>query len=187
MTLELIAPDGLTVVATGTPELVPGVNAENVSLAILDFSIAQSGSYTVRVGAEGDTEYHLFVTDESIVDLEPNNSLTDPIRSLNAVTGAHGYVALANGPFSASDPVGDATGADASLPDIASIRGEIVGNGLHLIRCISAKHPGRERLVLVYRIGSRSRFCHWKAVLTEHHRTAWSARRGVGCRTADLD
>ena len=133
MTLELIAPDGHTIVATGSPELGPGVAAEDISLAILDFTVAEAGQYGIRVGADGDTEYHLLVAEQSIVDLEPNNSLTDPIRSLNNVTGAHGYVASTNGAITANDPPGDADGGDGTLPDIANIAAEIVADQLNLV------------------------------------------------------
>ncbi len=132
LSLELIAPDGETVVATGSRRLTDGVDAENISVGILGITATEDGVYSLRVSADRDLQYHLVVAEQSLLDIEPNNDLTDPLPSLNGLTGVLGYVQAAAGPTTTDDPQGDVTGNAGVLPDIASISAEVAGNSLSL-------------------------------------------------------
>jgi len=90
-TLELIAPDGTTVLATGMIDPL-GVTAENYDLAILDFVIPADGVYTVRVRAKLSADYTLTVASNLALDSEQNDSIATPIRSLDDVSGALGFL-----------------------------------------------------------------------------------------------
>ena len=132
LSIELIAPDGEMVVATGSRQLTDGVDAENISAGILGITANEDGVYSLRVSADRDLQYHLVVAEQSLLDIEPNNDLTDPLPNLNGLTGVHGYVRAAAGPTTTDDPQGDATGSAGVLPDIASINAEVVDNSLSL-------------------------------------------------------
>jgi subtilisin family serine protease len=89
--LQLIAPDGHTVVATGSSQPL-GVDAENYDVGILGVTVPVGGVYTVRLrtGAAGD--YSIVVHTASLFDSEPNTQTSDPLRNLNPVDGAAGYL-----------------------------------------------------------------------------------------------
>ncbi len=83
-TLELLAPDGTTVLATGTPV------ADNFDLGILDFVVPGDGVYTVRVTSGQAGDYGIVVTDPLVFDTEPNSA--PPLRSLDNIDRALGYL-----------------------------------------------------------------------------------------------
>ncbi len=89
--LELLDTDGVTVLETGVPNPL-GVPAENYDLAILDFIVPADGLYTLRFTSTVEGDYGIVVTDPLIFDSEPNYELTDPLRSLDGVNAAIGYL-----------------------------------------------------------------------------------------------
>ena len=94
-TLELLAPDGSTVLATAVADPVqPGVPAKNYELGILDFIVPQDGVYTLRLTSSRTAgDYAIVVTEGRTFDTEPNDdALTDPLRGLDGTGGALGYV-----------------------------------------------------------------------------------------------
>ena len=93
-TLELLAPDGTTVLATGTATPVGGINATNLDLAIFDFEVPANGIYTARVTAAfDDVAYTLLVTNGITFDAEPNNDrINDALRSLTPNNAAQGHL-----------------------------------------------------------------------------------------------
>ena len=132
MSLELIGPDGTTVVATGVSDLAPETSAENLDLGIFDFVPAEAGDYTVRVTSGSDIFYHLYVTQGVLAEVEPNNELTDPIRSLDDVTGVYGFLPTGGGTSSADDAEGDAIAGTGVAPDLATVSGTVQGDVLIL-------------------------------------------------------
>ena len=93
-TLELLAPNGTTVLATGTATPVGGVNATNLDLAIFDFEVPAAGVYTARVTAAfDDVAYTVVVTYGVTFDTEPNNDRNnDSLRSITPNEVALGYL-----------------------------------------------------------------------------------------------
>lgn len=89
--IELIAPDGTTVLATGTTDPL-GEEAANYDLGILDFVLPAGGVYTVRVRAKLTAEYSITVTSDLAFDSESNDSVATPTRSLDDVSGALGFL-----------------------------------------------------------------------------------------------
>lgn len=90
-TLELLAPDGATVLAVGSSS-PGGLPATNQDLAIHDFVVPADGVYTLRVKSTLSAEYVLVVTDGLAFDTEPNDSLQHALRSLSDVDGAIGFL-----------------------------------------------------------------------------------------------
>ncbi len=130
--LELIGPDGTTVVASGSPELAPDSPAQNLDLGILGFSPAEAGVYSVRVTSGSDIQYQLVVTRDTLFEVEPNDELTDAIRSLDEVQGVYGFLSTGGGTSTASDPEGDIFGTGGPAPDIAAVSGATEGGVLVL-------------------------------------------------------
>lgn len=93
-TLELLAPDGTTVLAVGTATPVGGVNAANLDLAIFDFEVPTTGIYTARVTAAfDDVAYTLLVGYGLTFDSEPNNDrASDALRTIAANETGLGYL-----------------------------------------------------------------------------------------------
>jgi hypothetical protein len=89
-TLELLAPDGITVLATGTS------GAGNFDVGILGFVVPTDGTYTVRVSSAVPGNYGIVITDPLVFEREPNDPMDAPLRSLNDVDGALGMVSPAN-------------------------------------------------------------------------------------------
>lgn len=90
-TLELIAPDGSTVLATGQIEPL-GVDASNYDQAILGFNVPADGIYSLRVTSKLAAEYTLTVTGDLRFDSEPNDSIASPLRSLDETSHALGML-----------------------------------------------------------------------------------------------
>lgn len=86
VTLELLDLDGTTVLATGV------AGPDNFDLGILDFAIPTAGTYTIRVSSDAPGEYGIVVTDDLVFDTEPNGNIADPLRSLDPVDGALGFL-----------------------------------------------------------------------------------------------
>ena len=84
-TLELLGTDGTTVVATALPDSL-GVSSQNFDLGILDFMPSVTGTYTVRLTSSISGDYGLHVSDGTTFEAEPNNSDSDPLRSLSVGT-----------------------------------------------------------------------------------------------------
>ncbi len=97
--LQLLGTDGTTVLATGVPNPVAsGTTVTNYNLGILDFLVPTDGVYTVRLtSTTTQGSYAIVVADSLLFDSEPNNLLTNPLRTLAVGRPALGYV-------SASDP-----------------------------------------------------------------------------------
>lgn len=100
--VDLLDVDGVTVLATATP--IPlGVDAQNYDLAILDWIVPANGVYTIRVRTAVTGEYGLVITDPLIFDTElndvPDDPIDQPLRSLNGVDSAVGYLETAFAPL----------------------------------------------------------------------------------------
>jgi hypothetical protein len=107
-TLELLAPDGETVLATAAP------GADNFDQGILGFTVPTGGTYTLRFTTSETGKYAIVVTDSILFEKEPNSTTPLPLRSLNVIDSALGYLA----------------GSDSSRVDTYSISlaaGETVG------------------------------------------------------------
>jgi hypothetical protein len=91
--LELIDRDGTTVLAEGVSDPVqPGTDAVNHDLSILGFVVPADGLYTLRATSTRSAEYAIVVTESLTLDTEPNDSDTDPLRSLNTTGAALGFL-----------------------------------------------------------------------------------------------
>ncbi|MEZ6059115.1 MAG: FG-GAP-like repeat-containing protein [Planctomycetaceae bacterium] len=97
-TLELIAPDGTTVLATGTATPVGGTSAINFDLGILSFEVPADGVYTARITAPfDDVAYTLLVSYGLTFDTEPNNDrVNDSLRTIVPNDSALGYLDAAS-------------------------------------------------------------------------------------------
>jgi subtilisin family serine protease len=96
--LQLIAPDGTTVLATGTANPL-GQPATNFDLGILAFEVPSDGIYTLRVTSSIATgQYGLVVTDSLVYEGEENDSAaTDALRSLDGVGIGIGHLTSGGG------------------------------------------------------------------------------------------
>ncbi|NQV35421.1 MAG: S8 family serine peptidase, partial [Phycisphaeraceae bacterium] len=92
--LELLGADGSTVIATAVLDPLGG-DAENYDLGILGFVIPVDGIYTIRFSSMTDGDYGMLVTDSLVFDTEPNDAVSDSLRSLDNTTVAMGHVGLA--------------------------------------------------------------------------------------------
>jgi hypothetical protein len=83
-TLELISPDGDTILATAVSDpLVTDTFAANFDLSILDYEVLEGGVYTLRLNSTTEGNYGLVVTDSAVFDTEFNDDPSeDPIRSV---------------------------------------------------------------------------------------------------------
>jgi hypothetical protein len=90
-TLELLAPDGATVLATGMPDPL-GVATTNYDRGILDFTVPAEGVYTLRVSSNVAGQYALVVTEGHALEHEPNDSAL-PLVDLTERSGSVGYIA----------------------------------------------------------------------------------------------
>ncbi len=91
--LELLAPDGTTVLATGsTQPLQSGVVASNLDVAIVNFVIPSAGKYMVRVSSEQAGEYGLVFAKSLTLDIEPNNLPTSTLRDVTNSRRTLGYL-----------------------------------------------------------------------------------------------
>ena len=92
--LELLDTDGSTVLATASTEPVQaGTTASNFDLGILDFTVPDDGIYTIRVTSTGvPGSYSVVVMDPLTFDSEPNDLITDPLRSLDITQNALGFL-----------------------------------------------------------------------------------------------
>jgi len=97
-TLQLIAPDGTTVLATGTTEpLQSGVNPINQDLAILGFVVPSNGIFSIRAStAISNGRYNLVVTNSVLIDTEPNSLATDTLRTISTSNSALGSLGAAD-------------------------------------------------------------------------------------------
>ncbi len=89
--LELLDVDGTAVLAAAVNDPM-GVAATNYDLAILDFDVPADGVYTLRLTSQVQGEYGIVVTEGLVFDSEPNDALGDPLRSLDEVREALGYL-----------------------------------------------------------------------------------------------
>jgi len=90
-TLELIAPDGSTVLATAVANPL-GSATRNVDLSILGYVVPQSGIYRLRLTSTTQGEYGIVVTRSAVFDTEANDVTGQVLRSLNEVNEAIGIV-----------------------------------------------------------------------------------------------
>ncbi|MBX3413494.1 MAG: S8 family serine peptidase [Pirellulales bacterium] len=89
--LQLIGPDGTTVVATATASPL-GSETRNTDLAIVDYLVTQPGVYRLRLTSGTQGEYGLVVTRAAVFETEANDVTGQPLRSLNDVNEALGIV-----------------------------------------------------------------------------------------------
>lgn len=108
--VELIGPDGQTVVATSSSSF-GGSDIANFDVGIFDHEVAQSGVYTVRVRSFEDGEYVVVVTEDDAFNTNTSASVD---RSLDAAGGAIGYVNSAL-PLGTTTFVIDATASTVTL------------------------------------------------------------------------
>jgi pre-peptidase len=90
-TLELIGPNGSTVLTTAVPDpLVDDTLVLNYDLGILDFVVPENGVYTVRLNSDIEGDYGIVVTDSAVFDTEFNDDPEDdPIRSITQSALGH--------------------------------------------------------------------------------------------------
>ncbi|MDA1055940.1 MAG: matrixin family metalloprotease, partial [Planctomycetota bacterium] len=92
-TLELLDADGTTVLATGKPEPVQGSAAvTNYDVGILGFIVPADGVYSLRLTSNVPGDYGIVITDSILFDTEPNDALSDPLRSLTNAGSGLGYL-----------------------------------------------------------------------------------------------
>ena len=90
--LQLIAPDGTTVLATGTNRPLATASVSNYDVGIIDFLVPADGVYTIRLTSTVTGDYGLVVTDPLTFDTEPNNDpAVDPLRDLTTTRVALGF------------------------------------------------------------------------------------------------
>ncbi|XZE52845.1 S8 family serine peptidase [Planctomycetaceae bacterium SH139] len=134
-TLELVNPSGV-VVATGTADPT-GFDATNFDLAITDFSVVDSGIYTLRVTNLTATGNYLLTVQPQLHETESNDATSDTLRPLAidqtaigwldaAASGGdpldHFEITLADGErilFTTSTPLDSASGLTANSLDPA--------------------------------------------------------------------
>lgn len=97
-TLELLSPDGTTVLASGTPTPLGAPAATNFDLAILDFPVPADGVYLIRATSNVEGDYSLLVTEDLTFDLEPNDQSTANLRELSTARSALGLLDAAQDP-----------------------------------------------------------------------------------------
>ena len=91
--LELYGTDPLTPLAVGSSAPL-GVPATSFGVGILDFVVAGGENYTIRVTHDVPGDYAVVVGENVALDAEPNDSASDPLRSLDPDRfQALGYVA----------------------------------------------------------------------------------------------
>ncbi|WP_165440692.1 Ig-like domain-containing protein [Rubripirellula amarantea] len=74
--LQIIGPDGTTVLASGVSDgLSAGVSTDH-DLAIFDFVVPADGVYYVRLSAALQSEYSITVAESVVVDTEPNDAVS---------------------------------------------------------------------------------------------------------------
>ena len=79
-TLELLATNGTTVLATGVTDPVQAAtDVTNYDQGILDFIVPSDGIYTVRLTSGQAGDYSIVISDPLSFDSEPNDSSTDPL------------------------------------------------------------------------------------------------------------
>lgn len=93
-TLELLAPNGTTVLATGSATH-SGVAITNFDQGVLGFVVPAGGVYTVRLTTTIEGHYLLAATESLSFDTEPNSAAVDPQRALAADRAGLGHVQLA--------------------------------------------------------------------------------------------
>ncbi len=114
--LQLIAPNGTTVLATGGVDPL-GADLGNYEQGVLGFTPATAGTYTVRVASPTEGGYSLVVTESLVFDSEPNDGVTGvTLRELTEQTPALGY--LGDGAFGGS---GELFAIDASAGDLVQL------------------------------------------------------------------
>ncbi len=89
-TLELLNPGG-TPVAVGSSTPL-GTAAPGIDLAILDYPVTAPGVYTVRLSSMTTARYAVVVTDDARLEVEPNNLLSNTLRSVQPNLGAIGFL-----------------------------------------------------------------------------------------------
>ena len=89
-TLELLNPGGVPVAVGSSMPL--GTNASGIDLAILDYPVTAPGVYTIRLTSMTAGRYAIVATDDVRFELEPNNSLSNTLRSVQPNLGAVGFL-----------------------------------------------------------------------------------------------
>jgi hypothetical protein len=131
-TLELIAPDGATVLATGTSAPL-GPPADGYASAILGFPLPSDGIYTLRAGTATAGDYTLLALGGAVFDSEPNLTAGQPQRSLDATGHALGFLARDPVPdvlYYSFDEAGGRVTTNAAAPGSGSLQAAVVGHTL---------------------------------------------------------
>jgi hypothetical protein len=89
--LDLIAPDGFTVLATAVHDPVQtDSDVFNYDLGILDFLVPADGIYTLRLNSSIAGDYGIVVTDSATFDSELNDDVAlDPLRAVTTQALGH--------------------------------------------------------------------------------------------------
>lgn len=99
-TLELIAQNGATVLATGVRDPL-GSTTTNVDLTIAGQVISTPGVYFLRVSNSAPGAYSVVATAGATFDLEPNDATLDALRALDETRLALGYAEATSGSLNA--------------------------------------------------------------------------------------
>ncbi|MCA9238304.1 MAG: pre-peptidase C-terminal domain-containing protein, partial [Planctomycetales bacterium] len=92
--LELLDDAGNVLATASADPLGAGANAENFDLGITNFVIPDAGSntFTLRLSSAIAGQYGLIVTEDLRFDVEPNQDAATPLRDLDQVADALGYL-----------------------------------------------------------------------------------------------
>ncbi|MCA9259400.1 MAG: Ig-like domain-containing protein, partial [Planctomycetales bacterium] len=102
--LEILAPDGKTVLSTGV-DGIEGVPFSNLDLAVLQFVPSVAGVYTVHFRSSTAGNYSVVAAERYLFETEPNGLLSDPLRTLDFRIGAYGYLGTVNNEIEAWAPL----------------------------------------------------------------------------------
>ncbi len=91
--LELVGPDGITIVRTGV-STTSSVDATSADLVIEDYLVTQPGTYKVHLRTQKTGQYTIVVTDNLTLETEPNSASPGPARSIDGTSQAIGYVGI---------------------------------------------------------------------------------------------
>ncbi len=92
--LELIDPDGSTVLGVGT-SLPGGIDVTNYDIGINDFLVTSGGVYKVRINHSVDGEYAVMVTEDLVYETEINDASANTLTDLFIDSTALGDLAAA--------------------------------------------------------------------------------------------
>ncbi|MBY0588976.1 S8 family serine peptidase [bacterium] len=131
--LELVAPNGSIVRTAGTT--TSGVNTIGTNLVIEDYVVTQPGVYRLVLTSSTLGQYSLVVTDNVVLETEPNNSSPGPARSIDRTGQAIGFVGI-------PDLLGSRTFTVDSSQSLLTMQAKVVFTGGSLELPIVEQAPG---------------------------------------------